>query len=139
MHTVFKDFTFEACHSLPHLPKGHKCKRMHGHSYKVRVYATGPINSKTGFVVDYARLSQAWKPLYDAIDHGCLDDLMQPSTSENLAQWIFVRMKKKVKQVCRVVVNETATAGCEYSEDASSAIFPFYGFSRTICTCATVR
>lgn len=43
MRTVFKDFTFEACHSMPHLPRGHKCKRMHGHSYKVRVYATGPI------------------------------------------------------------------------------------------------
>lgn len=119
MHTVFKDFTFEASHSLPHLPVGHKCRNMHGHSYKVRVYATGPLHPTTRFVVDYADLSAAWEPIYHHLDHQCINYRLfenQESTSENLAEYIFRRMKASIPQVCKVVVNETATAGCEFSE-----------------------
>lgn len=116
MHAVFKDFAFEACHSLPHLPLGHKCREMHGHSYRVRVYAAGPVNPTTGFVVDYAELSTAWQPLYRQLDHRCVDEIIRPSTSENIAKFVFDWMKQCIPQVCKVVVNETATAGCEYSE-----------------------
>ena len=116
MHTIFKDFTFEACHSLHHLPATHKCHAMHGHSYTVRVFASGQLNHETGFVVDYAELSWAWQPLFSMLDHKCVNDIVTPSTSENLSQWIYEQMKAAVPQVCKVVVHETATAGCEYVE-----------------------
>ena len=116
--TIFKDFTFEAAHSLPHLPESHKCHHVHGHSYKVTVFASGPINESTGFVVDYADLSDAWSVLYDQLDHKFINDVpgLEISTSEALSQWIYRRMRKAVPQVDKVIVRETATAGCEYTE-----------------------
>ena len=36
-----KTFQFEAAHLLPHLPKQHKCRRLHGHSFKVDIVVSG--------------------------------------------------------------------------------------------------
>lgn len=35
MYRIGKRFMFEAAHHLPDLPEGHKCARLHGHSYTV--------------------------------------------------------------------------------------------------------
>lgn len=68
LFTVSKDFSFEAAHSLPHLPVGHKCRNVHGHSYRFRVECTGPLDAR-GFVVDFAEISAAVKPIVERIDH----------------------------------------------------------------------
>ena len=67
--TVGKEFRFEAAHSLPHLPEGHKCKRQHGHSYRFRVDISGPVDGR-GFVIDYAEIHAAIFPLVEEkLDH----------------------------------------------------------------------
>lgn len=116
MIEVFKEFTFEAAHSLPHLPEGHKCKRVHGHSYQVTVYATGPVNAD-GMVVDYAEISRAWELLESRLDHHFINDIpgLEISTSENLARWIYSGMKLSIPQISKVLVKETATAGSIYT------------------------
>ncbi len=116
---VFKNFTFEAAHSLPQLPPDHKCHHLHGHSYKVTVEVGGKVNPATGFVVDYADISRAWALLYAQLDHKFLNDVpgLTPSTSEQLAEWIYRRMKPSLPGVVRVTVNETATAGATFCDD----------------------
>ena len=89
--TLFKDFTFEAAHHLPHVPEGHKCGRLHGHSFMVRLEITGEVDPHTGWIMDFAELKAAFKPTYDRLDHYYLNDIpgLENPTSEVLAKWIW--------------------------------------------------
>ena len=51
---IFKDFTFEAAHRLPNLPPEHKCSRLHGHSFHVRLSVEGDLDPHLGWVMDFA-------------------------------------------------------------------------------------
>lgn len=105
--TISKRFSFEAAHSLPHMPEGHKCKRQHGHSYVVEVFCTGPLDWR-GFVIDYAEISAAVDPVIARLDHQNLDDILPfHTTAENIGAWILDEVSKTIS-VARVDVHETA-------------------------------
>jgi queuosine biosynthesis protein QueD len=106
--TVSKRFTFEAAHSLPHLPVGHKCRNLHGHSYVVEIFCTGPLDER-GFVMDFAELSEAMKPVIARLDHQNLNEVLPgPSTAENLGAWIMEQLSPALPLLTRVDVHETA-------------------------------
>ena len=113
---IWKDFTFEAAHRLPNVPSGHKCARLHGHSFRVRIYVTGPVDEAMGWVVDFADIKTAFKPLEDELDHHYLNEVegLANPTSENIAVWIWTRLQPTLRGLSRVVVKETCTAGCTY-------------------------
>jgi 6-pyruvoyltetrahydropterin/6-carboxytetrahydropterin synthase len=110
------EFRFEAAHRLPHVPPGHKCARLHGHSFKVELSVAGPVDEKTGWFIDFQQLYDAWKPLHDLLDHHCLNEVdgLENPTSEVLAGWIWTRMKAVLDPLVRVTVFETCDARCEY-------------------------
>jgi len=116
---VSKEFRFEAAHCLPHLPEGHKCRRPHGHSYKVVVICRGPLDHR-GFVVDYAEIAEAWKPLDELLDHHDLNQVFLdnrgdgPTTAENLAAFIYPRLKRSLPTLYQIEVHETATTVVRY-------------------------
>ncbi|WP_166879654.1 6-carboxytetrahydropterin synthase QueD [Enterobacter sp. Ap-1006] len=114
--TLFKDFTFEAAHHLPHVPEGHKCGRLHGHSFMVRLEITGEVDPYTGWIMDFSELKAAFKPTYDRLDHYYLNDIpgLENPTSEVLAKWIWDQMKPVVPLLSAVMIKETCTAGCVY-------------------------
>lgn len=104
--TVTKSFRFEAAHSLPHLPEGHKCRNLHGHSYEFEVHVTGPVDGR-GFVVDYAEISAEVQPIIDRLDHQNLDHIFPfRTTAENIAAWIGQQIALPVS---RIVFRETST------------------------------
>ena len=111
-----RTFQFEAAHLLPHLPKSHKCRRLHGHSFTVEIVVSGECDAKLGWVMDYARISEAFKPLWEKLDHRYLNEIpgLKNPTSEILAVWIWKRLKPKLPQLTEVVVAETCTARCAY-------------------------
>lgn len=112
---VFKQFRFEAAHSLPQLPDGHKCKRPHGHSYCVEIGIDAPLCPETGFVVDYADISRAWGPLFDQLDHRDINEIITPySTCEYLAIWVWNQLKPQFPDLVEVKVQETPSAGVIY-------------------------
>jgi len=116
MIRVYKEFRFEAAHSLPHLPKEHKCHNVHGHSYLVRVTVEGDVDPSTGMVIDYAIISQHFKTLvHDVLDHRFINDVqgLRISTSEVLAEWIWKKLQPHIP-VTEVEVKETPTAGSIY-------------------------
>jgi len=114
---VFRVFQIEAAHRLPHVPEGHKCARMHGHSFRIEIHISGPVGQETGWVMDFADLRRAFQPLFDQLDHHCLNDIngLENPTSENLARWIWVRLLPDLAQLSKVVVQETCNAGCIYT------------------------
>jgi 6-pyruvoyltetrahydropterin/6-carboxytetrahydropterin synthase len=119
MTTVFKEFTFDSAHRLPNVPEGHKCGRLHGHTYGIRLEVSGPVGAETGWVQDYADIAAAWAPLHEQLDHRYLNDVpgLENSTSEVLAQWIWKRLKPALPGLSKVIVRETCTAGCYFPSD----------------------
>ena len=114
---LVKAFDFEAAHWLPTFPEGHKCRRMHGHSFKVEVTVEGDVPEEQGFLVDYGDIKQAIEPLRDALDHRLLNEIegLENPTSEGLARWIWVRLHKALPLLSEVVVHETCTSRCIYN------------------------
>jgi len=121
---IFKEFSFEAAHRLPNVPPGHKCARLHGHSFRVEVAVRGPVGRDSGWVMDFADLTAAFRPLHDQLDHYYLNEVagLENPTSEVLARWIWRRLRPALPGLARVVVRETCTSGCVYAgEDEEAA------------------
>jgi 6-pyruvoyltetrahydropterin/6-carboxytetrahydropterin synthase len=113
---VFREFRFEAAHRLPNVPEGHKCARLHGHSFRVAVHVVGPLGEESGWVIDFADIKRAFAPIHEALDHRYLNDIegLENPTSEVLACWIWDRLEPVLPGLARIVVRETCTSGCEY-------------------------
>jgi 6-pyruvoyltetrahydropterin/6-carboxytetrahydropterin synthase len=111
-----KSFQFEAAHLLPRLPKSHKCRRLHGHSFKVEVVVAGDCDPKLGWLMDYADITKAFRPIWEKLDHRHLNDIagLENPTSEEIAVWIWKRLKPKLPMLTEVVVAETCTARAVY-------------------------
>jgi 6-pyruvoyltetrahydropterin/6-carboxytetrahydropterin synthase len=111
-----KTFQFEAAHLLPHLPEGHKCRRLHGHSFMVDVVVAGECDAQLGWVMDYADIKAAFKPFWEQLDHHYLNDVpgLENPTSENVAKWVWDKLKPELPLLTEVVVAETCTARAVY-------------------------
>jgi len=116
---LYKDFSFEAAHRLPNVPTDHKCARLHGHSFQVRVSVDGPVGERSGWVVDFAELKAAFRPVYDQLDHRYLNEIagLENPTSENLARWIWRQLRPSLPGLAEIEVRETCTTGCMYRGD----------------------
>jgi 6-pyruvoyltetrahydropterin/6-carboxytetrahydropterin synthase len=116
---IFKVFTLECAHRLPNVPPGHKCARVHGHSFRVEIHVSGPVDSRLGWVMDFAEVKSAFGPLFERLDHRYLNDVpgLENPTSENLARWIWRELKPALPQLSGVVVHETCTSGARYAGD----------------------
>ena len=114
---IFKVFTVEAAHRLPHVPEGHKCARLHGHSFRIELHLSGPVHPQAGWVMDFADVKAAFKPIYDRLDHHYLNDIpgLENPTSEQLAKWIWDQTKPVLPLLSTVVVHETCTSGSRYA------------------------
>lgn len=118
MH-IHKVFQIEAAHRLPNVPAGHKCARLHGHSFRIEVHVQGELDPALGWVMDFADLKAAFAPLFEQLDHRYLNDIegLENPTSEMLARWIFQRLAPKLSGLDKVVVHETCTSGASCSRD----------------------
>jgi 6-pyruvoyltetrahydropterin/6-carboxytetrahydropterin synthase len=112
---IFREFTFEAAHRLPNVPAGHKCARLHGHSYHVQVDVRGEVDAEAGWVMDFGDIKDAFQPLRDQLDHYYLNEVsgLENPTSEVLARWVWDRLIDRLP-LSAVTVRETCTSGCVY-------------------------
>ena len=112
-----KTFRFEAAHFLPHVPEGHKCKRMHGHSFRVTIAVGGPVGEHTGWVMDYGVIKKAFQPLEEQLDHHCLNEIegLSNPTSEVITKWIWDQLITSLPELIEVSLEETCTCRCVYT------------------------
>lgn len=113
---LIKQFHFEAAHDLPTFPPGHKCRRLHGHSFRFDVVVEGDVDLGKGYLIDYGDIKKAAEPLILRLDHHYLNEIegLSNPTSENLAKWIWDRLKPSMKELTCIIVHETCTSSCEY-------------------------
>jgi 6-pyruvoyltetrahydropterin/6-carboxytetrahydropterin synthase len=119
MHVrLSKTFHFEAAHDLPTFPDGHKCRRLHGHSFRFDVIVEGKVDAAKGYLIDYGDIKTAAEPIVRRLDHYYLNKIegLSNPTSEVLAKWIFDQLKPALAPLTAIVVHETCTSSCEYRE-----------------------
>jgi len=106
---ILKEFTFEAAHRLPNVQAEHKCDRLHGHSFAVRISVAGKVGSETGWVMDFSEIGAAFAPVRKRLDHYYLNEIegLENHTSENLARWIWYRLQPALPQLSPVEIRET--------------------------------
>ena len=116
---IFKKFTFDSAHSLPNVPEGHKCKAIHGHTYKLTVFVEGDLDEKQGWVMEFSELKDVVKPLVEQLDHKYLNDIegLENPTCEIIAKWLWDRIKPDVPQLQKIHLDETPTSGAIYEGD----------------------
>ena len=114
-----KSFGFESAHWLPKFPDGHKCRRLHGHSFRVDVVVEGEVPEEDGYLVDFGVIKAAIKPIEEELDHRCLNDIegLENPTSEMLARWIWNRLAPSLPMLSEIHVHETCTSSCVYRGD----------------------
>ena len=113
---IFKEFSFEAAHRLPFVPADHKCARLHGHSFRVEVHVGGEVDPSTGWIIDFAEIKAAFKPLHAVLDHNYLNEIdgLENPTSENLARWIWDRLEPTLPGLLGWSCARPARSGCVY-------------------------
>lgn len=126
---IFATFSFEAAHRLPNVPEGHKCGRLHGHNWTVRLECEGEPDEHAGWIVDFYDIQEAWdRRVYRALDHRLLNEIdgLENPTTENIAQWIVSQLRREVPSLARVTVNETPQFGaiCEVEKRATRGSTP---------------
>lgn len=111
VYRVANTFEFEAAHQLPHVPPGHKCGRMHGHGFSVRIECASPDSML--METTQAQVAVAWAPLAETLQWSCLNDIpgLENPTSEHLALWLWKALQS-LEGLVSISVNETPTAGC---------------------------
>jgi len=120
---IFKTFQLEAAHRLPNVPPGHKCARLHGHSFRVEVHVGGEPGPESGWIMDFAEVKAAFAPIFEQLDHRYLNDVpgLENPTSEHVAMWIWKELKPRLPALSRIVVHETCTSGCAYAGPSAKA------------------
>ena len=114
---LYKSFGFESAHFLPHVPAGHKCGRIHGHSFRCEIEVTGEVDEYTGWVMDFADIKAVFKPIALALDHRFLNEDvkgLENPTSEVICKWIWDQLKPSLPLLTAVILHETCTARSEY-------------------------
>lgn len=113
---IYKEFHFEAAHRLPNVPAGHKCARLHGHSFHVRLHVHGEVGTESGWVLDFGDIKEQFAPLHDLLDHNYLNEIpgLENPTSEQIARWIWERLAPRLPDLHAVEIRETCTSGCIY-------------------------
>jgi 6-pyruvoyltetrahydropterin/6-carboxytetrahydropterin synthase len=116
---IFRSYAIEAAHRLPHVPEGHKCARLHGHSFRITLHVGGEVDPKLGWIIDFADVDRAFEPLLLQLDHHYLNEVsgLENPTSEVLARWVLERVQLPAGLLTAVSVDETCNARCTVYAD----------------------
>jgi len=114
---IFKQFTFDSAHSLPNVPEGHKCKRVHGHTYRLKVFVEGPLEENLDWVMDFTDIKDIVKPVVNQLDHYYMNDItgLENPTCENIAKWIWTKIQPRLPGLSYIELHETPTTGVIYN------------------------
>ena len=113
---VYREFKFDAAHLLPNLPPEHKCSKLHGHTFRAVIHLVAEVQRESGWVRDFGEIKRLCKPVIDELDHKYLNDIpgLSNPTSENIARWVWNRLKPVIPELSMVEIKETTSTGCRY-------------------------
>ena len=116
---IYKEFAFDSAHFLPNVPEGHKCKNMHGHTYRLRVCIKGEPDPHLGWLMDFKDLKDVVSKVIDQMDHKLINDIpgLENPTAENITIWIWKQIRPLLPLLSRIELYETPKTGVIYTGD----------------------
>lgn len=113
---LVREYRFEAAHSLPRVPPEHKCRRVHGHGYRIEVTVEGEVDPDMGWLIDLGEIDKSVTPLISQLDHRLLNDLpgLSNPTCEMLAAWLWERLAARLDILVELSIWETPSSRCVY-------------------------
>lgn len=113
---IYREFTFDAAHHLTNIPDSHRCRNLHGHTFRVVICLEGYVGADTGWVRDYGEIKEICKPIINTLDHSYLNQIegLENPTSEHIAIWLWNRIKPGLPELSMIEVKETPGTGCRY-------------------------
>jgi 6-pyruvoyltetrahydropterin/6-carboxytetrahydropterin synthase len=113
---IYKKFTFDSAHYLPNVPIDHKCRNMHGHTYRMTVYLEGERQPGLDWIIDFAEVSRIVKAVTGIVDHRLLNEIpgLENPTCEVIAAWLWKRIEPELPHLCRIDLAETPDSGVIY-------------------------
>lgn len=113
---IFKQFTFDSAHFLPHVPDGHPCKRIHGHTYRLVLFIEGDLHPHLDWVMDFAEVKKTVEPVVKQLDHRLMNEVagLENPTCEAIAKWLWMKIKPTLPALCKIELHETPTSGAIY-------------------------
>ena len=112
MNIIEKDFFFDSAHFLPRVPPDHKCRNLHGHTYKLTIGIKGDISEDKGWIIDFAEIKKIIEPIVNLLDHKLLNAIpgLENPTAEIIAKYCFDKIKKQLINLYFVKIEETPTS-----------------------------
>lgn len=116
---AFVTFYFDAAHRLTQVPSDHKCRQLHGHTFKAEIYISDSLDPDKQWVMDFAEIKAVCQPVIDRLDHTYLNEVegLENPTSEVIAEWIWQRVKPELPVLIKVIVQESPESGAVYTGD----------------------
>ncbi|MBK6732226.1 MAG: 6-carboxytetrahydropterin synthase QueD [Bacteroidetes bacterium] len=113
---IFKQFLFDSAHFLPNVPEGHKCKEIHGHTYRMVLHIEGPLVKHLEWVMDFAELKKVVEPVVNKVDHQLMNNIpgLENPTCENIAIWLWNKIKPEIPSLIKIELHETPSSGVIY-------------------------
>lgn len=104
---IMRSYELQAAHRLPFVPAGHKCGRMHGHTWKVEVWVAGELDDDRGWFMDFAEIDEVYNRfVHRKLDHTCLNDTIENPTTEQLVCWIAGQLRQSLPGLSRIIARE---------------------------------
>ena len=116
MFELMVEDTFDAAHAL----RGYEgpCENLHGHTWKVQVFLRGDKLNNLGLLLDFKKVKAELGLVLNEFDHQNLNDLprfeKENPSCENLARIIYEQLKKRLPQLEKATVWESATTSATY-------------------------
>lgn len=110
---IWKALTLDSAVQLRRAPEGHALRRVHGHSYLLRLHLCAPLDEVLGWTVDYGDVKQRFQPLFQALDHHPLHQIagLADADTATLAGWILRQALPSLPALNRVDLEETPGCG----------------------------
>lgn len=113
MYELMVESSFSAAHQLT--KSNTNCEELHGHNWKVQLFAEGEVDPQIGWVYDFSKLKSHLKNTLNKLDHKFLNDILEVSpTAENIAKYIFDDVSKTIKIISKVSVWESENSKATY-------------------------
>jgi len=118
MFSLKVEGSFSSAHNL----RGYKgkCEDLHGHNWRVEMAVKSPDLDNLGMVLDFKYLKKELNAILEELDHKYLNKLIffkriNP-TSENIAKYIYNKLKGRIPLLNSVTVWENSTSCATYEE-----------------------
>jgi 6-pyruvoyltetrahydropterin/6-carboxytetrahydropterin synthase len=112
-YRIWKEFTLDSAVQLTRAPSGDRRRRLHGHTFLLRLHVHAPLDQLMGWTIDYGDVKELFAPVFERLDHRPLTEL--PGVDDNdtlsLARWIRSEVAPELPQLDRVDLYETRGCG----------------------------